>query len=390
MGLVLLALVLLFVASSSRVWCKKGPKKKVKIFRLDKPSVCTNVVESDSVVGFYFSGHFENGTVAIADTSVVGRPDELDMSKERDGLLKALQKGMKGACNGERRRVVVPPYLYRTGEAVAEDQFPSETIELRVHVVLIDGEAYAEEASSAHVASDHGPASECGACRLFVSKFVESWYNTLAKNLAEVKNNDGKEPPSLTYNEDLEDMIQNLCTSDVFLKDTKVDTKAILPFCEKTMTVHKRTIAEQAMRHLNDMTKSWLPFSNQVCGLMTQSCPLRGEEKVSTCDTCKALIEEIEFDLATQGPSLKVLPIEKRAWGILTDMCGKTKYSHSNPHKASEVCEDLLEDHGKALVSLIAVKEAGEGFTLDNGMTELFCKSAGMCNDQKSYDKDEL
>lgn len=343
---------------------KSSRKSKVKVYRVETPASCQNSVRDDSVVGFYYSGRLEDGTVAVQDTSVVGRPDELDMSKPRDGLMRAVQRGVRGACNGERRRVLVPPAAH------GDDRFPSNTVELLVHVVTIDGVAYEGEAPSTPRA-EVDPASECGACRVFVRKFIKSWYVALANNMAKVANNDGKEPPSLTYNEDLEEVIQTLCSTDEFQLDTKVDTRAVVGFCERTMTVHKRRIAEQAMKHLNDVTKSWLPFTNQVCGLMAGACPVRPEETTSACDTCKALVQEAGFDLAAQGASLRAKPAEKRAWAVLLDLCGAAKYSHGNPASAGEVCEDLVEDHGKGLVGFL---------TSGGGLDPLtFCERAGMC-----------
>ena len=59
-------------------------------------------------------------------------------------------------------------------------------------------------------------------CRLFVRKFITAWYDTLATQISKVDNRDGKEPPTLTYNDDLEEMVQTLCKSEVFLHDPKV------------------------------------------------------------------------------------------------------------------------------------------------------------------------
>ena len=72
---------------------RSSRKSKVKVYRVETPASCQNSVRDDSVVGFYYSGRLEDGTVAVQDTSVVGRPDELDMSKPRDGLMRACRGG---------------------------------------------------------------------------------------------------------------------------------------------------------------------------------------------------------------------------------------------------------------------------------------------------------
>ena len=117
---------------------------------------------------------------------------------------------------------------------------------------------------------------------------------------------------SVEFNEDIEEAIQTMCSSDEFLRDSKADKSVVVPFCERTMTVYKRNIAEQAMKHLNDVRRSWAPFTNQVCGVMTGTCPERAEGRVTKCETCKALVEEAEFDLSTEGPADKALPAERR------------------------------------------------------------------------------
>ena len=42
--------------------------------------------------------------------------------------------------------------------------------------------------------------------------------------------------------------LQSLCKSDVFVHDPKVSAADVIPFCKKTMTVHKRQVVEQAMK----------------------------------------------------------------------------------------------------------------------------------------------
>ena len=391
LGLLLLVVLLLVV---DPVACKRAKqKRKLRVLRIDKPETCAVMVDDHSVVGFYYAGYFLNGTVATKDTSVVGRPDEIDMRTERDGLLRAIQRGVRGACVGEKRKVVVPPYLYRD-ESSAADQYPSETMDLRVHVVLVNGTTGEDAASASRAAARAGESasSECGACRIFVKKFVHSWYVALAKNLAKVQNNAGKEPPSLNYNEDMEEMIQTLCTSDTFTRDPTVDIGSAAAFCDKTMVVHKRKMAEQAMKWLTDLERSWLPFSNQVCHFLTQSCPLRREGSQPRCETCTNLVEEARFDLTMQGPSVKAQPADKRAWKILVDMCSQTKFSYGNPALAAEVCEDLVEDHGSALVSFIVETGDSANGTIASGADiRSFCVGAEMCEDAKAEGaKEEL
>ena len=96
--LVLLFCVTLLLFGSDPVICKKkkSGKKKLKVLRVTKPAPCDVVVDEKAIVGFYYSAQFQNGTLAIKDTSYVGRPDEIDMSTEKQGIIKAIQKGLKG------------------------------------------------------------------------------------------------------------------------------------------------------------------------------------------------------------------------------------------------------------------------------------------------------
>lgn len=401
--LVACTLVLVLLSSSAPgVSCKKK-KNKVRVFRVEKPSRCLQSVDETSVVGFYYSGYFQNGTVAIKDTSIVGRPDELDMSTEKQGLIRAIQKGLKGACNGEKRRVVVPPFLYRDSSSAAEE-YAEEVISLDVHVVKINDVVYDDEdfEESSGGAGDGGDGADggtrqkiarqrqqCGACKLFVIKFIHTWYTSISTQLSKVENKDGKEPPALTYNEDLEQTIQTICSSDTFLLEKRT-SPALLPFCKKTMTVHKRQIAEQAMGQLTMVAKSYLPLTNQICGVMTQACPMQEEKAISRCDTCKALVKELEYDYTMLGSRSKALTPKKRVWTVLHSVCARTKYFHHDPYQAAEVCDDLMEDHGIELAALVAASStniSAEAKDMQSAsVSDTLCSRTEFCKSEAKED----
>lgn len=276
-----------------------------------------------------------------------------------------------------------------------------------INHVVYDGDEGSEEAlSSSGAKASRSPVETCGACMLFVKKFIRSWYVEMARNIEEVKNNGGTEPPALSYNDNMEKMVQTLCSSDLFLHEKKYSSY-LTTFCEKIMTVHKRNIVEKAMRYLSDLHQSWASFSNDVCGVMTKSCPLLKKEEeseeeaaasASECDTCKVLVREVEYLLSMHGPKMLAKPIEKRVWSILVDLCSTTKYSHFNPYKAGDLCEDMVEEHGKVLVQLIAENHRGEGNQISSSsgsgsVGHSFCTHTKSCQnyqDKALPEKEEL
>mmetsp|Transcript_13133 Transcript_13133/g.24956 ORF Transcript_13133/g.24956 Transcript_13133/m.24956 type:complete len:121 (+) Transcript_13133:296-658(+) len=114
------------------------------------------------------------------------------------------------------------------------------------------------------------------------------------------------------------------------------------------MTVHKRQIAEQAMGQLTMVAKSYLPLTNQICGVMTQACPMQEEKAISRCDTCKALVKELEYDYTMLGSRSKALTPKKRVWTVLRSVESLSSSQHNVTARNT---------HGSVLVDALACME---------------------------------
>ncbi len=227
-----------------------GGRRGLRVLRSEVPDACDVRVGRGDSVAYHYSGRAaggegENGEMTIADTAIVGRPIEAVISGGEDrGLPAAIEEALVGACNGERRRVIVAPHRYRGGSG---SNLPVDAeVFLDVHVLRINGVSHGlnRRAMTADAgASPHG-AEECGACRGFSRAFVGAWSRVARRNAAEVQSRGGRELPALTYNQDLEDAVQGLCGgSDV------AGTPLVRDFCARAMREHKRAIVQVRTTH---------------------------------------------------------------------------------------------------------------------------------------------
>ena len=97
-------------------------------------------------------------------------------------------------------------------------------------------------------------------------------------------------------------------------------------------------------------------FGDQVCAVRTQACPPAARGKQDACSLCESLVVDLGYELSVQGPALAGLSVSKRAWHVLVhQLCSEVAGSHHfRPHAAAEACEDLVDEHGPALVAWVA------------------------------------
>ncbi|XP_006811306.1 uncharacterized protein LOC102808197 [Saccoglossus kowalevskii] len=100
-----LLLVVLFV---EYVDMKKKKQKEVEIITLTNDEDCSEYAEDGDTLQIHYTGKLENG--GVFDTSYdKGHPFEFVLGAKK--VIPGWEKGLKGMCVGERRKLIVPPNL---------------------------------------------------------------------------------------------------------------------------------------------------------------------------------------------------------------------------------------------------------------------------------------
>ncbi|KAL7977067.1 hypothetical protein Chor_009016 [Crotalus horridus] len=87
------------------IWNKED---KLQITTLHKPQQCNRTVENSDFVRYYYNGTLLDGTPF--DTSY-GKDNTYDTYVGSGWLIKGMDEGLLGMCPGEKRQIVMPPFL---------------------------------------------------------------------------------------------------------------------------------------------------------------------------------------------------------------------------------------------------------------------------------------
>ncbi|XP_055851491.1 peptidyl-prolyl cis-trans isomerase FKBP2 [Episyrphus balteatus] len=102
----LLSQFLLFIIAISPIICNDQPKVKIGIKkRIDD---CTTRTKKGDFIHVHYKGSLEDGTVF--DSSLTrGSPFTFTLGTNQ--VIKGWEQGLMGMCEGEKRRLVIPPEL---------------------------------------------------------------------------------------------------------------------------------------------------------------------------------------------------------------------------------------------------------------------------------------
>ncbi|XP_073428807.1 peptidyl-prolyl cis-trans isomerase FKBP10 isoform X1 [Dendrobates tinctorius] len=112
------------------LWNKKD---EVQITTLEKPIQCNRTVQDSDFVRYHYNGTLLDGTYFDSSYSRSGTYDTYVGS---GWLIKGMDQGLLGMCAGERRKIIVPPFL-AYGEKGYGSIIPPHA-SLVFHVLLID------------------------------------------------------------------------------------------------------------------------------------------------------------------------------------------------------------------------------------------------------------
>lgn len=101
---------------SGLVGCLKGIKGNLKIGIKKEVRPCKRFVEDENWVYAHVVARVEGQSTPIFDTYQNGNPMYFRVNNTE--FIKGFNLGMRGACEGEIRRITIPPELAYRGESV--------------------------------------------------------------------------------------------------------------------------------------------------------------------------------------------------------------------------------------------------------------------------------
>mmetsp|Transcript_70222 Transcript_70222/g.222650 ORF Transcript_70222/g.222650 Transcript_70222/m.222650 type:complete len:358 (+) Transcript_70222:203-1276(+) len=269
---------------------------------LEEAPTCILRAARGDKIRINYTGRLKDGTV-FEDTVKIGRPGEFTLG---DGnLIEGWEEGIPGMCVGERRRLVIPHKMAYGAEGKPGSIPPKATLTFDLELLAVNGEAgefaaapSGPQTSSSEVGVGGTPPALgvlfCDACHTFVEEFFEGWIGHME---ARRKQNDnieasGQAPPSLTYDDESEDFVQNFCSGE------RIGNFKWAPHikagCEKIMANSKREIVGEWLS--TEMDPRVMPEKkDKVCNVLNKACPPVPPAPKGECEQCLAAVEDVAF-----------------------------------------------------------------------------------------------
>ncbi|XP_053615371.1 peptidyl-prolyl cis-trans isomerase FKBP2 [Plodia interpunctella] len=127
--------VLIFMSIISHVVLGNNAPKKLQIGVKKRPAECPIKSKKGDLLHMHYTGTLEDGTEF---DSSIPRGNPLTFTLGSGQVIKGWDQGLMGMCEGEQRKLVIPPEL-GYGEAGAPPKIPkSATLTFHVDLVKID------------------------------------------------------------------------------------------------------------------------------------------------------------------------------------------------------------------------------------------------------------
>ncbi|XP_013186102.1 peptidyl-prolyl cis-trans isomerase FKBP2 [Amyelois transitella] len=127
--------VLVFMSVISHVVLGNNASKKLQIGVKKRPAECPIKSRKGDLLHMHYTGTLEDGTEF---DSSIPRGNPLTFTLGSGQVIKGWDQGLIGMCEGEQRKLVIPPEL-AYGEAGAPPKIPkSATLTFHVDLVKID------------------------------------------------------------------------------------------------------------------------------------------------------------------------------------------------------------------------------------------------------------
>ncbi|CAH0596248.1 unnamed protein product [Chrysodeixis includens] len=127
--------VMVFMSVISHVVMTSSTPKKLQIGVKKRPSECPTKSKKGDLLHMHYTGTLEDGTEF---DSSIPRGNPLTFTLGSGQVIKGWDQGLMGMCEGEQRKLVIPPEL-AYGEAGAPPKIPkSATLTFHVDLVKIE------------------------------------------------------------------------------------------------------------------------------------------------------------------------------------------------------------------------------------------------------------
>ncbi|RVE53374.1 hypothetical protein evm_001944 [Chilo suppressalis] len=131
----ILLFVLVFMSVISHVVLGNSPPKKLQIGVKKRPAECPIKSKKGDLLHMHYTGTLDDGTEF---DSSIPRGNPLTFTLGSGQVIKGWDQGLIGMCEGEQRKLVIPPEL-AYGEAGAPPKIPkSATLTFHVDLVKIE------------------------------------------------------------------------------------------------------------------------------------------------------------------------------------------------------------------------------------------------------------
>ncbi|CAL1535726.1 unnamed protein product [Lymnaea stagnalis] len=119
----------------SKEYIDKLKQKQLVTRVVHKPDDCNILSEVGDELYVHYTGYLDNGKVF--DTSEQGEKNPISFKLGSGQVIPGWEQGMQGMCQGERRRLVVPPSLAYGSAGFPPVIPPDATLMFQVHLVQL-------------------------------------------------------------------------------------------------------------------------------------------------------------------------------------------------------------------------------------------------------------
>lgn len=115
---------------------KKAPTKKLQIGIKKRPEVCERKSKTGDFLHIHYRGYLEDGGAEFDNSYKRGSP--LTFTLGQGQVIQGWDKGLLGVCEGEKRKLIIPPDLGYGPQGAPPSIPPNAVLIFEVEVVKIE------------------------------------------------------------------------------------------------------------------------------------------------------------------------------------------------------------------------------------------------------------
>lgn len=231
----------------------------------------------------------------------------------------------------------------------------------------------------------------CDGCLSTLEAFHMQWLQYVSKESNEGDDVDqkaaGSSPPAITYNDEVEDTVNDICKSKSYREYGLSDqTTEVCQSMIGTEAVKRKIVAQFLAKDLG--AKNLPVRKREACGVggLVEACQPDEEARAfdvggtSKCELCTAVVQDALYE--ARRHKHKSGPWKPQSiFDALDNLCpwGVLRHGEERVDAVYEVCDEMMDEHGKGLVDSI-IKHYGDAQEVINdvcvGMTEACAEGA--------------